>query len=51
MDELEQVIESIINKGDISFSELQDMREKVLSYPDAADEEAARTINEICSRR
>ena len=50
VDELEQVIESVINKGDISFSELQDMREKVLSYPDAADEVAARTINEICSR-
>ena len=51
VDELEQVIESVINKGDISFSELQDMREKVLSFPDAADEAAARTINEICSSR
>ena len=50
VDELEQVIESVINKGDIPFSELQDMREKVLSYPDAADEVAAGTINEICSR-
>ena len=50
VEELEQVIESVINKGVISFSELQDMREKVLSYPDAADEVAARTINEICSR-
>ncbi|SVA01970.1 uncharacterized protein METZ01_LOCUS54824 [marine metagenome] len=49
--ELELVIESVINKGDLSFSELQDMREKVLSFPDAADEAAARTINEICSSR
>ena len=49
VEELEQVIESVINIGDISFSELKDMREKVLSSPDAADEAAARTINEICS--
>ena len=49
--ELELVIESVINKGNLSFSELQDMREKVLSFPDAADEAAARTINEICSSR
>ena len=49
--ELELVIESVINKGDLSFSELQNMREKVLSFPDAADEAAARTINEICSSR
>jgi len=49
VEELEQVIESVINKGDISFSELQDMRGKVLSSPDAADDTAARTINEICS--
>ena len=49
--ELEQVIESVINKGDISLSELRDIREKVLSFPDAADEAAARTINEICSSR
>ena len=49
--ELELVIESVINKGDLSFSELQDMREKVLSFPDAADEAAARTINVICSSR
>ena len=51
VEELEQVIESVINKGDISLSELRDMREKVLSFPDAADEAAARTINEICSSR
>ena len=51
VEELEQVIESVINKGDISFSELQDMREKVLSSPGAADEAAARAINEICSSR
>ena len=49
VEELEQVIESVINKGDISFSELKDMREKVLSFPDNADEAAARTISEICS--
>jgi len=49
VEELEQVIESVISKGDISFSELQEMREKVLSFPDASDEAAARTINEICS--
>ncbi|MDP6431637.1 MAG: hypothetical protein QGI65_05025 [SAR324 cluster bacterium] len=51
VEELEQVIESVINKGDISLSELRDIREKVLSFPDAADEAAARTINEICSSR
>ena len=49
--DLELVIDSVINKGNLSFSELQDMREKVLSFPDAADEAAARTINEICSSR
>ena len=47
--ELELVIESVIDKGNRSFSELRNMREKVLSYPEAADEAAARTINEICS--
>ena len=51
VEELEQVIESVINKGDISLSELRDMREKVLSFPDAADDASARTINEICSSR
>ena len=49
VEELEQVIESVINKGDLSLSELQDMREKVLSFPDTADEAVARTINDICS--
>ena len=49
VEELELVIESVINKGKIPLSELQDMREKVRSFPDAADEAAARTINEICS--
>jgi len=49
--ELEQVIESVINKGDISLSELRNMREKVLSFPDAADDASARTINEIYSSR
>ena len=48
--ELEQVIESVINKGDLSLSELRHMREKVLSSPDAADEAAASKINEICLR-
>jgi len=51
VEELEQVIESVINKGDISLSELRDMREKVLSSPNAADDVAARTINKICSSR
>jgi len=51
VEELEQVIESVINKGDISLSELRDMREKVLSSSEAADDAAARTINEICSSR
>ena len=50
MEELEQVIELVINKGDLSLSELRHMRDKVLSSPDAADEAAARKINEICSR-
>ena len=51
VEELEQVIESVINKGNIPISELQDMREKVLSFPDSADEAAAGKINEICSSR
>jgi len=51
VEELGQVIESVINKGDISSSELRDMRDRVLSFPDAADEAAARKINEICSSR
>ena len=51
VEELELVIESVINKGDTSLSELRNMREKVLSFPDVADEAAARTINEICSSR
>ena len=51
VEELVQVIESVINKGDIPLSELRNMRETVLSFPDAADEAAARTINEICSSR
>jgi len=51
VEELEQVIESVINKGVISLSELRHMREKVLSFHDAADEAAARKINEICSSR
>ncbi|MDC0230117.1 hypothetical protein OAK48_04010 [Deltaproteobacteria bacterium] len=51
IEDLEQVIESVINKGNIPISELQDMREKVLSFPDAADETAAGKINEICSSR
>ena len=50
VEELEQVIESVIKKGNIPFPELRNMREKVLSSPDCADETAARTINEICSR-
>ena len=51
VEELEQVIYSVINKGDISLSELKNMREKVLSFTDAADDAAARTINEICLSR
>ncbi len=51
VEELEQVIDSVINKGDISLPELKNMREKVLSFTDAADDAAARTINEICSSR
>ena len=51
VEELEQVIDSVINKGDISLPELKNMREKVLSFNDAADDAAARTINEICSSR
>ena len=50
VEELEQVIESVINKGDLSLSELRHMREQVLSSPDAADEVAASKINEICLR-
>jgi len=49
VEELEQTIDSVINKGHIPISELQNMRDKVLSFSEAADEAAARKINDICS--
>ncbi|MBS1255371.1 MAG: hypothetical protein MAG581_01172 [Deltaproteobacteria bacterium] len=49
VEELEETIESVLIRGKLSETELRKMREQVLSFPDAADEEAARTINQICS--
>ena len=49
VEDLENVIITTLKKGTLSDSKLQDMRQQVLSFSGAADEEAARTINEICS--
>ena len=49
VEDLENVIISTLKKGPLSDSKLQDMRQQVLSFSGAADEEAARAINEICS--
>ena len=47
--DLENVIGDVLKKGVLSDSELQKMRQKVLSFPGVADEKAAKTINKICS--
>ena len=49
VEDLENVILSVMKKGALSYSELQNMRQQVLSFSGVADEEAARTINAICS--
>ena len=49
VEDLENAIEAVLKKGVLSDSELQNMRQQVLSFSAAADDEAARTINEICS--
>jgi hypothetical protein len=45
----ENVIITTLKKGPLSDSKLQDMRQQVLIFSGAADEEASMTINEICS--
>ena len=47
--DLENVIGDVLKKGMLSDSELQNMRQKVLSFTGVADEKAAKTINKICS--
>jgi len=47
--DLENVIGDVLKKGVLSDSELQKMRQKVLSFSGVADEKAAKTINKICS--
>ena len=49
IEDLEIAVETVLSKGALSDSELQNMRQKVLSFSGVADEEAARTINKICS--
>lgn len=49
LENLENTIHSQVKKGKLSENEIKIMRKKVLSFTGAADEEAARTINEICS--
>ena len=49
VEDLENVIWTVMKKGAISYSELQNMRQQVLSFSGVADEEAARAINRICS--
>ena len=49
VEDLENAIWNVMKKGSISYLELQNMRRQVLSFSGVADEEAARTINEICS--
>jgi hypothetical protein len=49
VEDLENAILSVMKKGALSYSELHNMRQQVLSFSGVADEEAARTINAICS--
>ena len=49
VEDLGNVIESVMKKGALSDSEFHNMRQQVLSFSAAADDEAARTINAICS--
>jgi hypothetical protein len=49
VEDLENAILSVMKKGALSYSELQNMRQQVLSFSGVADEEAARAINAICS--
>jgi len=47
--ELEKTIVNLMEKGDLSSSELNIMRQKVLSFNGEADKEAAKHIDKICS--
>jgi len=49
VEDLENEIRNVLKKGALSISELRNMRQHVLSFTGVADEEAARTINKICS--
>ena len=49
MEDLENVIESVMKKGALSDSEFHNMRQQVLSFSEASDYEAARIVDEICS--
>lgn len=49
VEDLENAILSVMKKGVLSYSEFRTMRQQVLSFSGVADEEAARTINAICS--
>ncbi len=47
---LGNTISNLLKKGNLSKSELEIMRQKVLSYTGESDKKAARSIDEICSK-
>jgi hypothetical protein len=49
VENLGNVIESVMKKGALSDSEFHNMRQQVLSFSEASDYEAARIVDEICS--
>ena len=49
VEDLGNVIESVMKKGALSDSEFHNMRQQVLSFSEASDYEAARIVDEICS--
>ena len=48
--DLENTISTLLKKGDLSNSELEIMRQKVLSFTGESDKKAARSIDKICSQ-
>ena len=49
VEDLGNVIESVMKKGALSDSEFHNMRQQVLSFSEESDYEAARIVDEICS--
>lgn len=48
--DLRDTISTLLKKGNLSNSELEIMRQKVLSFTGESDKKAARSIDEICSK-